>query len=101
LRLTTLLAVAPKILELSKELDEKKGVFWCVVVAKTWSYLLTLTGYRMDIEDGDAENVAQEYSVRAVPCFMLFKDGDMLPEKSVLGPHPQQVKAMIEANIKA
>lgn len=53
----------------------------------------------MNIED--AEDVAQEYGVSSVPTFMLFKDGDMLPEQTITGPHHRRVREMIEKNVKA
>jgi thioredoxin-like negative regulator of GroEL len=52
----------------------------------------------MNIEE--AEDVANEYGVSAVPTFMLFKDGDMLPENKISGPHHQRVREMIEKNLK-
>lgn len=54
-------------------------------------YLAHKNQYRMDIEA--AEDVAQEYGITAVPTFLLFKDGDILPEKSVLGPHHMQASS--------
>ncbi len=52
----------------------------------------------MDIET--AEDVANEYGVTAVPTFMLFKDGDMLPEDKIMGPQYTKVGEMIEKNLK-
>jgi thioredoxin-like negative regulator of GroEL len=52
----------------------------------------------MNIED--AEDVAHEYGITAVPTFMLFKDGDLMPEKSVLGPHAQKIRDMVAENVK-
>jgi thioredoxin 1 len=57
-----------------------------------------LPRYKMNIEE--AEDVANEYGVSAVPTFMLFKDGDMLPEDKISGPHHLKVREMIEKNIK-
>lgn len=53
----------------------------------------------MNIEE--AEDVAMEYGVSAVPSFLLFKDGDMLPEEKVTGAHHLAVRQMIEKNVKA
>lgn len=53
----------------------------------------------MNIEK--AEDVAQEYGVTTVPTFMLFKEGNLLPEKTVMGPHHNRVRQMIEENVKA
>ena len=47
-----------------------------------------------------AEDFAGEYGVSAVPTFMLFKDGEMLPEEKISGPHHQKVREMIEKNLK-
>jgi len=74
-------AVEPKIDELTQEFGDEKHVLW----------------YKMNIEE--AEGVAQEYGVSAVPTFMLFKDGDMLPEETVTGPHHKRVRAMVEKNL--
>ena len=51
-------------------------------------------------DDQKAEDVANEYGVSAVPTFMLFKDGEMLPEEKISGPHHQKVREMIEKNLK-
>jgi hypothetical protein len=48
----------------------------------------------------NAEDVAHEYGITAVPTFMLFKEGELMPEKSVLGPNANGVKSMIEENLK-
>lgn len=47
----------------------------------------------MNIEE--AEDVANEYGVSAVPTFLLFKDGDMLPEEKVSGAHHGKVREMV------
>lgn len=54
----------------------------------------------MNIEE--AEDVAMEYGVSAVPTFMLFKDGDLLPEEKFTGAGEAQkkVRGMIEKNLK-
>ena len=52
----------------------------------------------MNIET--AEDVANEYGVSAVPTFMLFKDGDMLPEEKITGPQHQKVRSAIEKNLR-
>lgn len=53
----------------------------------------------MNIEE--AEDVANEYGINAVPSFLLFKDGDMLPEEKITGAHHLKVREMIEKNVKA
>lgn len=55
--------------------------------------------YKLNIEE--AEDVAQEYGVSSVPTFMLFKDGDMLPEQTITGPHHGRIRDMIVKNVKA
>jgi thioredoxin-like negative regulator of GroEL len=53
----------------------------------------------MNIEE--AEDVAMEYGVSAVPTFLLFKNGDMLPEEKITGAHHLKVKEMIVKNVKS
>ena len=55
----------------------------------------------MNIEE--AENVAMEFGISSVPTFMLFKDGDMLPEEKITGAGEAQrkVRSLIEKNLKA
>ena len=54
--------------------------------------------YKLNIES--AEDVAHEYGVNAVPTFMVFKDGGMLPEEKITGPHDRQVREAIEKCLK-
>ena len=54
--------------------------------------------YKLNIEN--AEDVAHEYGVNAVPTFMVFKDGGMLPEEKITGPYDRQVKEAIEKCLK-
>lgn len=65
----------------------------------SWLGHLSYDRYKMNIEV--AEGVAQEYNISAVPTYMLFKDGDMLPEQSITGPHHLRVRAMVEKNLKS
>lgn len=57
-----------------------------------------MSRYQMDIDV--AEDVAMEYGVTAVPTFMIFKDGDLMPEEKIMGAHPNKVKDKIEENLK-
>ena len=43
-----------------------------------------------------------EYGVNAVPTFMLFKDGDLLPQEKITGAGEAQkkVRGIIEKNLK-
>lgn len=50
----------------------------------------------MNIEE--AEDVAMEYGIQAVPTFILFKGGEKVDE--VLGPKDEKVQSMIEAHLK-
>lgn len=43
--------------------------------------------------------VAQEYSVRAMPTFMLFKGGKKIQE--IVGANPAALKAAIETHVAA
>lgn len=74
-------AVAPKIDELNTEFDESRNVLW----------------YKMNIEE--AEDVAMEYGVNAVPTFMLFKGGDLLPEEKITGTDWKKVREGIEKHL--
>ncbi|RMZ89654.1 hypothetical protein DV736_g3108, partial [Chaetothyriales sp. CBS 134916] len=61
---------------------------------------LLVIEYELNIDE--AEDVSIEYGVNAVPTFMLFKDGDMLPEDKITGAGDAQrkVREMIEKNLK-
>lgn len=71
-------AVAPQIDKLTEEFEGKNVKF-----------------YKMNIEE--AEDVAMEYGISAVPTFILFKGGEKVDE--VVGPKGEMVKSMIEQNL--
>lgn len=47
-----------------------------------------------------AEDVAHEYSVTATPTFLIFKNGDLMPEEKIMGSHPDKVKNVLEQHLK-
>jgi len=50
--------------------------------------------YKLDVDD--VPDVAQELGIRAMPTFMLFKDGERVGE--VVGANPKALEAAIEKN---
>jgi thioredoxin 1 len=52
--------------------------------------------YKLDVDD--VPDVAQELAVRAMPTFILFKNGEKVSE--IVGANPKALKAAIEANYK-
>lgn len=93
-------AVAPKIDELNKEFGDEKKVLWFKMNIEEVGLQPPGNTCQPAADKHQAEDVANEYGVSAVPTFMLFKDGDMLPEEKISGPHHQKVRAMIEKNLK-
>ena len=51
--------------------------------------------YKLDVDE--VPDVAQELSVRAMPTFMLFKDGDKVGE--VVGANPVALESAIKNNL--
>lgn len=49
---------------------------------------------KVDVDE--VPDVAQEYNVRAMPTFLLFKDGEKVDE--VVGANPPKLQALISAN---
>ncbi|QDS73530.1 Thioredoxin amt13 [Venturia effusa] len=52
--------------------------------------------YKLDVDD--VPDVAQELGIRAMPTFLLFKDGEKVAE--VVGANPKALEAAIEKNYK-
>lgn len=50
--------------------------------------------YKLDVDD--VPDVAQELGIRAMPTFLLFKNGDKVAE--VVGANPKALEAAIKAN---
>ena len=50
--------------------------------------------YKLDVDE--VPDVAQELSVRAMPTFMLFKDGEKVGE--VVGANPNALETAIKQN---
>jgi thiol-disulfide isomerase/thioredoxin len=50
--------------------------------------------YKLDVDD--VPDVAQELGIRAMPTFLLFKDGEKVAE--VVGANPKALEAAIEKN---
>jgi thioredoxin 1 len=48
--------------------------------------------YKIDVDE--VPDLAQELNIRAMPTFLLFKDGDKVDE--VVGANPNAIKAAIE-----
>lgn len=53
--------------------------------------------YKVDVDD--VPDVAQELGVRAMPTFVLFKNGDKVGE--VVGANPKALEAAIKSNYSA
>ncbi|WPH04403.1 thioredoxin [Acrodontium crateriforme] len=51
--------------------------------------------YKIDVDD--VPDVAQELSIRAMPTFVLFKDGEKVGE--VVGANPSALEAAIKSNL--
>lgn len=55
----------------------------------------TIDFYKIDVDE--VEDVAQEVGIRAMPTFMIFKDGEKVNE--LVGAHPQKLHTFLqEAN---
>ncbi|KIW01855.1 thioredoxin [Verruconis gallopava] len=65
--------IAPKVVEFSKEYTNVRF-------------------YKIDVDE--VPDVAQELGIRAMPTFLLFKDGEKVEE--VVGANPNAIKAAIE-----
>lgn len=52
--------------------------------------------YKLDVDD--VADVAHEVSVRAMPTFMLFRNGDKVTE--VVGANPKALEAAIQEGLK-
>jgi len=50
--------------------------------------------YKLDVDE--VPDVAQELGIRAMPTFLLFKDGEKVAE--VVGANPKALQAAIEKN---
>ena len=53
--------------------------------------------YKLDVDE--VPDVAQELGIRAMPTFLLFKDGEKVAE--VVGANPKALEAAIKANLEA
>lgn len=51
--------------------------------------------FKLDVDE--VPDVAQELGVRAMPTFLLFKDGDKIAE--VVGANPKALEAAIKSNL--
>ncbi|KAF2703680.1 thioredoxin domain-containing protein [Pleomassaria siparia CBS 279.74] len=51
--------------------------------------------YKLDVDE--VPSVAQDLGIRAMPTFLLFKDGAKVAE--VVGANPKALEAAIKANI--
>jgi len=51
--------------------------------------------YKLDVDE--VPDVAQELGIRAMPTFMLFKNGEKIAE--VVGANPKALEAAIKANL--
>lgn len=51
--------------------------------------------YKLDVDE--VPDVAQELGIRAMPTFLLFKNGDKVAE--VVGANPKALEAAIKANV--
>jgi len=51
--------------------------------------------YKLDVDE--VPDVAQDLGIRAMPTFLLFKNGEKVAE--VVGANPKALKAAIESNI--
>jgi thioredoxin 1 len=52
--------------------------------------------YKLDVDE--VPDVAQELGIRAMPTFLLFKNGEKVAE--VVGANPKALEAAIKANIE-
>lgn len=52
--------------------------------------------YKLDVDE--VPDVAQELGIRAMPTFLLFKNGDKVGE--VVGANPKALEAAIKANLE-
>ncbi|KAJ4126998.1 thioredoxin trx1 [Fusarium equiseti] len=50
--------------------------------------------YFAKVDVDEAEDISQEYGIRAMPTFMAFKDGEKAGE--VVGADPGKLQAMVE-----
>jgi len=64
-------------------------------VVKFSSTYPTATFYKLDVDE--VPDVAQELGIRAMPTFMLFRDGEKIAE--VVGANPKALEAAIKANL--
>lgn len=53
--------------------------------------------YKLDVDD--VPDVAQDLGIRAMPTFLLFKDGNKVGE--VVGANPKAIEAAIKSNLPA
>lgn len=51
--------------------------------------------FKLDVDE--VPDVAQELGIRAMPTFMIFKDGEKVAE--VVGANPAALNAAIKANV--
>lgn len=51
--------------------------------------------YKIDVDE--LPDVAQELGIRAMPTFLLFKNGERVGE--IVGANPKALQASIEANL--
>lgn len=73
--------IAPKIIELSEELDPEKILF-----------------FKIDIDEEDNNELCEKCNITSVPSFLLFKDRTYLD--SVKGANLEKIKEMIINNVK-
>jgi len=52
--------------------------------------------YKLDVDD--VPDVAQDLGIRAMPTFLLFKNGEKVAE--VVGANPKALEAAIKANLE-
>jgi thioredoxin 1 len=50
--------------------------------------------YFAKVDVDEAEDISQEYGIRAMPTFMAFKDGEKVDE--VVGADPSKLQRMVE-----
>ena len=53
--------------------------------------------YKIDVDE--VPDVAQELGIRAMPTFMLFKDGEKVEE--IVGANPKAIEAALNKHVKA
>jgi len=51
--------------------------------------------YKIDVDE--SPDIAQELNIRAMPTFILFKDGEVVT--TVVGANPQALQTAIAANV--